>query len=367
MAEIKSFFRVVIARFFARDPQCKELADIAAGIFDWERTLHQKALASHSEGEAGQLDCRASWATKRAENEMNWRLHELKVGDQVDVVKHAQVRDLTVSAWSRGTVIFKGPPQDEESTDAVMRDSTTASLGAQTTSSQGSQPSPGIKLDIRYENDRDALVKRFDLMDHRIAPVGTYTDDFDWRYSLKDGDHIDCMDNEKEWYKSTILGTRLSPNPAGESVPEIYVAFRTHSPEGSKQDEDGRRFFGWSDRYDEWYAVTDVQVQRFGACHLQYRKVEAQNKVYRRSGEFDDREDTLYSTKRVAAHATPRERFFAGSLVMTDALNRFAEEGGYRKIIDMIKSASQGAMQLSLQHLVSLMSFLSRTQPLWHR
>ena len=67
---------------------------------------------------------------------MNWRLHELKVGDQVDVVKHAQVRDLTVAAWSRGTVIFKGPPQDEESTDTVMKDSNLASLGAQAASSQ---------------------------------------------------------------------------------------------------------------------------------------------------------------------------------------------------------------------------------------
>ena len=44
MAEIKSFFRVIIAKFFARDTQCKELADIAASIFEWERTLHNKAI-----------------------------------------------------------------------------------------------------------------------------------------------------------------------------------------------------------------------------------------------------------------------------------------------------------------------------------
>jgi len=225
-------------------------------------------MPAHSSAEAERLEYDASLTTKRTESEMNWRLHELKVGDEVDVVKHAQVRDLTVSAWSRGTVVFKGPPQDEESTDVVMKDSGAASHGAQAASSQIQQPSQGIKLDIKYEHDREALVKRFDLMDRRIAPLGTYTDDFDWRYTLKTGDNIDCMDNEKEWYKCVILGTRLGQNPDGDAVPEILVAFRTYDEEGSKQDDEGRKFFGWSEKYDEWYGVSDVQVERFGACHL---------------------------------------------------------------------------------------------------
>ena len=127
------------------------------------------------------------------------------------------------------------------------------------------------------------------MMDRRIAPFGTYTDDFDHRYTLKAGDKIDCMDNEKEWYKCVIHGTRLSQNPDGDTVPEIYVAFRTYHEEGSKNDEEGRKFFGWSEKYDEWHGVADVQVQRYGSCHLQYRKVEAQNKVYDRvTSDFDD-------------------------------------------------------------------------------
>ena len=48
-----------------------------------------------------------------------------------------------------------------------------------------------------------------ELNDKNIAPPGTYTDDFDFRLGLKEGDEIDCMDNEKEWYKSTILQTRV--------------------------------------------------------------------------------------------------------------------------------------------------------------
>jgi hypothetical protein len=49
--------------------------------------------------------------------------------------------------------------------------------------------------------------------------VGTFTDDFEWRQQLKIGDEVDCMDNEKEWYKSTVLETRKVQNEEGEEVP----------------------------------------------------------------------------------------------------------------------------------------------------
>ena len=113
LAEMKQFFRIIIAKFLARDTECRELMDIAASIFDWGRPLHARALPAHASVETERLEYDASLTTKRTEQEMSWRMHELKVGDEVDVVKHTQVRDLTLSAWSRGTVIFKGSPQDE--------------------------------------------------------------------------------------------------------------------------------------------------------------------------------------------------------------------------------------------------------------
>ena len=185
-----------------------------------------------------------SAAAKRVRGERNWRLNELKVGDVVDVVKYTQVRDLVVSAWSRGIVIFKGEPEDDE---------------ARADQIEGSEldVTARWKIDIKYERDRDAQKRRFDLDDWRIAPPGTFVDDFDWRYDLKNGDTLDCQDDEKDWYKSTVAGTRTSRNVDGEEVPEIYVAFRTYHEEGSKTDEEGRRFFGWSERYDAWYGVTD--------------------------------------------------------------------------------------------------------------
>ena len=99
------------------------------------------------------------------------------------------------------------------------------------------------------------------------APKETYTNDWDWRLQLEQGDIVDCMDNEKDWYKSTILQTRWTKNPDGEDVKEALVAFRIYDDEGSKVDEDNRRFFGWSEKYDDWIPVTSILIQRYKTMH----------------------------------------------------------------------------------------------------
>jgi hypothetical protein len=210
-------------------------------------------------------------------------------------------------------------------------------------------------------------VKNFKLSDWKIAPVGSYTDDNDWRLEIKVGDLIDCMDDEKDWYKSTVNGARVTTNPDGEQVPEIYVAFRTYDDEGSKTDEEGNKYYGWSERYDAWCGVADVQVQRLHACHLQYRKVEAQNRVYDRAQDYDDREDLLYCNKAVTCYAAERARLFARSYVMADALNTFGRSGGFDRILEHMLAAKRGIASVTIEHLLSLTAFLARTQPLWHK
>ena len=44
-----------------------------------------------------------------------------------------------------------------------------------------------------------------------------------------------------------------------------------------------------------------------------------------------------------------------------DALNDFGLSGGFRKILEMLDSAAVGATHLSLNHLVALCTFLSKT------
>jgi len=44
----------------------------------------------------------------------------LKVGDKIDVLRKVKVKDIELKTWGRGIVVFKGIPEDEESTDVNM-------------------------------------------------------------------------------------------------------------------------------------------------------------------------------------------------------------------------------------------------------
>jgi hypothetical protein len=228
-------------------------------------------------------------------------------------------------------------------------------------------PLEKLEVEVKFERDRHALTRRFRLSDWRMAPLSTYTKDWDWRHEIKQGDLIDCMDEEKDWYKSTVVDTRTGQNADGEEFPEIYVAFRTYDPEGSKEDEQGRKFFGWSERYDAWQGATDARVQRLHTCHLQYRRAEGANRVHERPADFDDREDVIYCNTEMTCFAAERIRPFARSYVLVDALNLFGLAGGFERILETMLAAKNGIRSVTLDHLVSLTAFLARSQPLWHK
>lgn len=69
-------------------------------------------------------------------------------------------------------------------------------------------PLERLHVEVKFERDRHSLARKFRLSDWKIAPPQTYTNDWDWRQDLKEGDLIDCMDDEKDWYKSTVIETR---------------------------------------------------------------------------------------------------------------------------------------------------------------
>jgi len=113
LREIMAFFIIIINKYFIRDLKCQELTIIASQIFDWKANLHSRVFANCNSADVVRSDFEMSETAKRIESERNWRENEIKVGDKIDVVKPALIRDLVVYSWSRGTVIFRGIPEDD--------------------------------------------------------------------------------------------------------------------------------------------------------------------------------------------------------------------------------------------------------------
>lgn len=62
---------------------------------------------------------------------------------------------------------------------------------------------------------------------------------------------------------------------------EVYVGFRIYDEEeGHKVDDDGRKYQGWSNRYDEWVTVTSPTIQRLGTLIKHYKIVGKQTMIY---------------------------------------------------------------------------------------
>jgi hypothetical protein len=94
-----------------------------------------------------------------------------------------------------------------------------------------------------------------------IAPLNTFTSDFQWRWDLQAGELIDCIDSEGNWYRSTVLDTRerIEEEVMGpRRIKEAYIGYRYYEEEGHKIDEETKeKYTGWSSKYDIWLPVTN--------------------------------------------------------------------------------------------------------------
>lgn len=126
---------------------------------------------------------------------------------------------------------------------------------------------------VQFENEPSAYDRKLTRLSPEVAFPNTFTDDFDWRYQITADDIVDSLDSEAIWYKSTILNEKFE-SFLGEQkeCKQVYVAYRFYNDdEGHKVDDDGRRYVGWSNKYDEWITVTSPQIQKLGTMCKHYK------------------------------------------------------------------------------------------------
>lgn len=114
MIEIYSFFSIIITKYMVRDPVYPELLEVAGHIFNWDKSLHTEVLTKYHSDELKYYEQQNSQNVKRVDSEQNWRYLQLKAGDEVDVLKRVRVRSSVIAGWVRGTVVFKGEPEDDD-------------------------------------------------------------------------------------------------------------------------------------------------------------------------------------------------------------------------------------------------------------
>ena len=221
---------------------------------------------------------------------MAWR-QSLKIGDKIEAIKLKNIGMYRLSAWS--TAVITGYYNEEED-----------------------------NFIVQFENEVGVVQQIMNRYGTLIAKVGTFDDDNQWRIDLKVGDVFDCLDTENVWYKSTALEIRNVDQGDGRMAKQVYVGFRIFDDEeGHKVDEDGRKFLGWSSRYDEWRNIYCVTVQKFRSMVKHYKVAGRNSMNYDQM--IDDLNDVIYNTKQRKVWTIYRQNFFANLKCITDYLNEF--------------------------------------------
>ncbi len=72
---------------------------------------------------------------------------------------------------------------------------------------------PPDQFYVAFDNEPSTSHRLLQRLGTDIAYPGSFTDDFEWRYSIKTGDLLDALDSEAIWYKSTVLDMKSQPQP----------------------------------------------------------------------------------------------------------------------------------------------------------
>lgn len=165
-----------------------------------------------------------------------------------------------------------------------------------------------------------------------MAPYGYYTGGNDWREELKEESLIDCLDTIGVWYQATVLETELK-EINGTTVKMVYVAFRRLDEDGPKTDDEGRRYNGWSDKYDEWINPYSLRIQKPGTIAKlgQYACKKALDDDGKEN--IDDTSDILLnSAEEIELFAVLRPET-AKTAGVVDMLNMLGNKNGYENMI----------------------------------
>ena len=153
-----------------------------------------------------------------------WRAN-LKVGDNLDILKEEHAEIERVEGWAIG--IIKEIHED--------------------------------KLLCNFKGIPENNTAYYKKDGFKISPLGSRTGDWEWRNKLVINDIVDILDTQGKWFLGTVLDTKEIEN----NIKMVNLGFRVYLPNGSKIDDNGRRHEGWSSKYDTWLPTHSIRIQPY--------------------------------------------------------------------------------------------------------
>ena len=138
----------------------------------------------------------------------------------------------------------------------------------------------------------------------------------------------------------------------------MFIGFRYYTPRGGKVDKDGKKFDGWSCRFDEWIPLWSIKIAKlYTYTKKKYSKFQPVIK-----DPIDDSSDPNIKENETQVYAVIRPKLNK-SYLLIECLNLFGSEGGYDKILELLANT----LLIDFQLLDDLLNWLDICLPMYHR
>jgi hypothetical protein len=138
------------------------------------------------------------------------------------------------------------------------------------------------------------------------------------------------------------------------------MGFRLYTPDGSKTDDEGKKFDGWSSRFDEWVPLWSPKIAKL---HSHTKPKGGKGARFSEDTIIDDANDPQVKEGDEPIYAVVRPRK-CKSYLLVECMNIFGRLGGFDKILEKMSNKDDPIDFTLLSHY---MDSIGKVFPMYHR
>ncbi|KRX01522.1 hypothetical protein PPERSA_01425 [Pseudocohnilembus persalinus] len=207
----------------------------------------------------------------------------------------------------------------------------------------------------KQQNQDKEFIQGYSQYCQSLAPLGKRCLDFFWRIELKYRDELNVFNIEKQnWMPATVLESKKI-KVENDVIYQVKIGYRIFSNLGQDIDNQGRRYIGLGQQYDEWINNMSPIIQEANTLAGKFYK----NMDFEQKDRIDDWKDNVYFWNQKNLFAVPRDQFKNKQFI--DFVNNFGNKKGFEIILNQIK---QG---MDINELADILEMMGNLNPILHR